>query len=63
MLQNGDVTDLELDQTKALLTNSITSAFDSARGQIEVYDQFKELDENFTAEQLFPNGMLLQKKM
>jgi predicted Zn-dependent peptidase len=51
-LQNGEVTDLELDQTKALLTNSITSTFDSARGQIEVYDQFKELDENFTAEYL-----------
>ena len=42
----------ELDQTKALLTNSITSTFDSARGQIEVYDQFKELDEDFTADYL-----------
>ena len=51
-MQNGKVTDLELDQTKALLNNSITSAFDSARGQIEVFDQFKELDENFTAERL-----------
>jgi len=52
VLKNGDVTDLELDQTKALLKNSITSAFDSARGQIEVYDQFKELNENFSAEQI-----------
>ena len=51
-LQKGEVTDLELDQTKALLTNSITSTFDSARGQIEVYDQFKELDEDFTADYL-----------
>ena len=46
-LQNGEITDLELDQTKALLNNGIKSAFDSARGQIEVYDQFKELDEEF----------------
>ena len=51
-LQKGEITDLELDQTKALLTNSITSTFDSARGQIEVYDQFKELDEDFTADYL-----------
>lgn len=52
VLQNGDITDLEMDQTKALLKNSITSTFDSARGQIEVYDQFKEMDENFTADLL-----------
>ncbi len=51
-LQNGDITDLEMDQTKALLNNSITSAFDSARGQIEIFDQYKELDENFTADML-----------
>ncbi|MCM3709880.1 EF-P 5-aminopentanol modification-associated protein YfmF [Sporosarcina luteola] len=49
-LQNGNVSDLELDQTIALLTNSIRSAFDSARGQIELYDQYKQLDENFTAD-------------
>ncbi|MDS9470643.1 EF-P 5-aminopentanol modification-associated protein YfmF [Sporosarcina pasteurii] len=51
-LQNGEITDLEMEQTKALLTNSITSTFDSARGQIEVFDQYKELDENFTADTL-----------
>ncbi|WP_252503550.1 EF-P 5-aminopentanol modification-associated protein YfmF [Sporosarcina sp. Marseille-Q4943] len=49
-LQNGVVSDLELDQTVALLTNSIRSAFDSARGQIEIYDQYKQLDEDFTAD-------------
>ena len=49
-MQNGNVSDLELDQTVALLTNSIRSAFDSARGQIEVYDQYKQLDEDFTAD-------------
>lgn len=51
-LKNGEITDLELEQTKALLANGIKSAFDSAKGQIEVFDQFKELDENFTAEWL-----------
>ncbi|WP_262172972.1 EF-P 5-aminopentanol modification-associated protein YfmF [Saccharococcus sp. Marseille-Q5394] len=49
-LQNGNISDLELDQTIALLTNSIRSAFDSARGQIELYDQYKQLDEDFTAD-------------
>ncbi|MCG7342930.1 insulinase family protein [Sporosarcina sp. ACRSL] len=49
-MQNGNVTDKELSQTVALLTNSIRSAFDSARGQIEVYDQYKQLDEDFTAD-------------
>lgn len=51
-LQQGDITDLEMEQTKALLGNGIKSAFDSARGQIEVFDQFKELDEHFTAEKM-----------
>lgn len=49
-LQQGEITDLEMEQTKALLANGINSAFDSARGQIEVFDQYKELDENFTAD-------------
>jgi predicted Zn-dependent peptidase len=50
VLQAGEITDLEIEQTKALLANGIKSAFDSARGQIEVFDQYKELDENFTPE-------------
>lgn len=51
-LKKGDVTALELEQTVALLANSIRSAFDSARGQIEVYDQYKQVDEHFTADKL-----------
>lgn len=51
-LQNGEITDLEMNQTKALLNNSITSTFDSARGQIEVFDQYKELDEHFNVDLL-----------
>ncbi|MDV6376653.1 pitrilysin family protein [Sporosarcina sp. GW1-11] len=51
-LQQGDITEIELNQTVALLENSIRSANDSARSQIEIYDQYKELDEHFTAEKL-----------
>ncbi|ARD49351.1 peptidase M16 [Sporosarcina sp. P37] len=51
-LQNGGATELELNQTIALLENSILGANDSARSQIEIYDQYKELDENFTSERL-----------
>ncbi|PIC65576.1 peptidase M16 [Sporosarcina sp. P13] len=51
-LQQGDITEVELNQTVALLENSILGANDSARSQIEIYDQYKELDENFTAEKL-----------
>lgn len=51
-IKTGEVTDLEVDQTVALLANSIRSAFDSARGQIELFDQYKQLDENFNADKL-----------
>ncbi|WP_301108626.1 pitrilysin family protein [Sporosarcina sp.] len=51
-MQQGDISELELNQTVALLENSIRSANDSARSQIEIYDQYKELDENFTADEL-----------
>ncbi|MBE1553400.1 EF-P 5-aminopentanol modification-associated protein YfmF [Sporosarcina limicola] len=61
-LQQGDITDLELEQTKALLANGIKSAFDSARGQIEVFDQYKELDEHFTADTLIFGWEAVTKK-
>lgn len=61
-LRNGDVTDLELEQTKALLANGIKSAFDSPRGQIEVFDQFKELDEHFSAEKLIAGWEAVTKE-
>ncbi len=34
---------LELNQTKAMLTNQLKEALDSARGQIDIYDQYKDL--------------------
>ena len=49
-MQEGDISDLELNQTKSMLTNQLKEALDSARGQIEIYDQYKELNESFTVE-------------
>ena len=51
-MKQGNISDLELRQTFALLSNSIRSSFDSAKGQIEIYDQYKLLDEQFTADKL-----------
>ena len=49
-LQNGDITDLEINQTKSMLKNQLKEALDSPRGQIEIFDQYKEVDESFTVE-------------
>lgn len=46
----GDISDLELSQTKAMLKNQLKEALDSARGQIEIYDQYKDLPEAFSVE-------------
>lgn len=47
-MKQGEISDLELAQTKAMLTNQLKEALDSARGQIEIYDQYKGLNEPFT---------------
>ena len=47
-MQNGEISDLELAQTKAMLINQLKEALDSSRGQIEIFDQYKALDEPFT---------------
>ena len=47
-MQNGEISDLELAQTKAMLINQLKEALDSSRGQIEIFDQYKELNEPFT---------------
>ena len=49
-MQQGEITDLEMTQTKAMLQNQLKEALDSARGQIEIYDQYKDLDEDFNVE-------------
>lgn len=48
VMQNGDISELELAQTKAMLINQMKEALDSSRGQIEIFDQYKTLDEPFT---------------
>ncbi|MGG2085046.1 EF-P 5-aminopentanol modification-associated protein YfmF [Lysinibacillus pakistanensis] len=48
VMQAGEITDLELEQTKAMLTNQLKESLDSARGQIEIFDQYKDLPEEFS---------------
>ncbi len=49
-IKNGEISDLELNQTKAMLTNQLKEALDLARGQIDIYDQYKDLDEQFSVD-------------
>ncbi|MEK5231197.1 pitrilysin family protein [Lysinibacillus sp. FSL K6-0232] len=49
-IQAGDISNLELEQTKAMLTNQLKESLDSARGQIEIFDQYKNLPEEFSVE-------------
>lgn len=51
-IKAGNISDVEFGQTKALLTNQLTEALDSARGQIDIYDQYMELDEAFEPDYL-----------
>lgn len=51
-IQEGDISDMELNQTKAMLTNQLTEALDSARGQIEIYDQYRDLPGGFSVEDM-----------
>ncbi|KYG58950.1 EF-P 5-aminopentanol modification-associated protein YfmF [Planococcus maritimus] len=46
-IKQGHITDTEVEQTKALLSNQLKEALDSARGQIDIYDQYMELAEDF----------------
>ncbi|BDH61208.1 peptidase M16 [Lysinibacillus sp. PLM2] len=48
--QNGEITDLEMNQTKAMLVNQLKEALDSARGQIDIFDQYKDLGEDFSVD-------------
>ncbi|WP_391208756.1 EF-P 5-aminopentanol modification-associated protein YfmF [Psychrobacillus sp. L4] len=50
-IQKGDISDLEINQTKSMLKNQLKEALDSARAQIDIYDQYKELNEAFTVEE------------
>lgn len=49
-MKKGNITDLELNQTKAMLVNQLREALDLPRGQIDLYDQYKDLDEEFSVD-------------
>ncbi len=51
-VQRGAITFKELEKTKKQLTNSLKNAFDTARGQIMLYEQFEPLFENVTVAQI-----------
>ncbi|MDM5332807.1 pitrilysin family protein [Ureibacillus composti] len=47
-MKNGEISDLELAQTRAMLKNNLKEALDLARGQIDIFDQYKDLNEAFS---------------
>lgn len=47
-IQQGNISDLEFVQTKSMLKNQLQEIRDSARGMIEVYDSYKDIDPEFT---------------
>ncbi len=49
-MKAGSISQNEIDQTVAMLKNQLREALDSARGQIEIYDQYKDLDDVFSVE-------------
>jgi len=52
-MKNGQITQMEIDQTVAMLKNQLKEALDSARGQIEIFDHYKELEKAFKVEEWF----------
>lgn len=50
VMRAGEISDAELSQTKAMLANQLREALDSSRGQIEIFDQYKDLPGGFTPE-------------
>ncbi|MBZ5202392.1 insulinase family protein [Planomicrobium chinense] len=61
-VKKGNITDTELDQTKALLVNQLREALDSARGQIDIYDQYMELTEAFEPDYLISKWKAITKE-
>lgn len=47
-IRSGQMTDLEFVQTKSMLKNQLLEIRDSARGMIEVYDSYREIDPDFS---------------
>ncbi|MGI2327169.1 EF-P 5-aminopentanol modification-associated protein YfmF [Planococcus sp. YIM B11945] len=61
-VKQGNISDTEIDQTKALLTNQLKEALDSARGQIDIYDQYMDLYESFDPEDLIAKWKTVTKE-
>jgi len=61
-MQKGDISKNEIEQTVAMLKNQLKEALDSARGQIEIYDQYKDLDEAFSVEAWFKKWEVVTKE-
>lgn len=61
-IKSGNISDVEFNQTKALLTNQLTEALDSARGQIDIYDQYMELTEAFEPDYLISRWNKITKE-
>ncbi|AQQ53702.1 EF-P 5-aminopentanol modification-associated protein YfmF [Planococcus lenghuensis] len=61
-VKKGNISDEELGQTKALLTNQLKEALDSARGQIEIYDQYMNLTPEFESAYLIEKWQQVTKE-
>lgn len=61
-VKRANISDVELGQTKALLINQLKEALDSARGQIDIYDQYMELDEAFEPDYLISRWNAVTKQ-
>lgn len=61
-MKKGNISDTEIDQTKALLTNQLREALDNARGQIDIYDQYMELTADFEPDYLISRWKSLTKE-
>ena len=61
-VKKANISDVELGQTKALLINQLKEALDSARGQIDIYDQYMELTDSFEPDYLISKWDAVTKK-
>ncbi|MGK7378383.1 EF-P 5-aminopentanol modification-associated protein YfmF [Planococcus sp. 1R117A] len=61
-VKKGNISDTELEQTKALLINQLREALDSARGQIDIYDQYMELTDSFEPDYLISKWKSITKE-
>lgn len=61
-VKKANISDVELGQTKSLLINQLKEALDSARGQIDIYDQYMELTDSFEPDYLISKWNAITKE-